>query len=282
MSPSLPMDAKCEVLTKFMNTLMVSGYDQAYRFSLIQGIMKRVGEVEAEIATQTRERFRDRETIQTMKVERQGNFPDTWFLKGGDSGLLKVQNTPGGKLLKKVKSGLSQVQGAKGTTIKAVEKAGQRLTSGLKKKARFGQMNAGCQYLVKCNVRGDKDCREARAVYQIICQTCQNHPQQPQKVVYIGTTGFTMHKRLLEHCQDLRLGNLRNALAKHSRLVHPDEEAVFAAESVESQIRYNLERFISEAIRIEMAKNELGTTLMNQKGEWGHFGISRLQVVRDV
>ena len=53
-------------------------------------------------------------------------------------------------------------------------------------------------------------------------------------------------------------------------------------ESVESQIRYNLERFISEAIRIEMAKNEQGTTLMNQKGEWGHFGISRLQVVRDV
>ena len=166
-----------------------------------------------------------------MNVERQGNFPDTWFLKGGDSGLLKVQNTPGGKLLKKVKSGLSQVQGAKGTTIKAVEKAGQRLTSGLKKKARFGQMNAGCQYLVKCNVRGDKDCREARAVYQIICQTCQNHPQQPQKVVYIGVTGFPIHKRLLENCQDLRLGHLGNSLVKHSRVVHSNEEPVFSAKT---------------------------------------------------
>ena len=47
MAPSLPNEAKCEVLTKFMHTLMVSGYDQAYRYSLIQGIMKRVGEVEA-------------------------------------------------------------------------------------------------------------------------------------------------------------------------------------------------------------------------------------------
>ena len=59
MSSSLPMDAKCDVMTKFMNTLMVSGYGLAYRYSLIQGIMKRVGEVEAEIATQKRVRFRD-------------------------------------------------------------------------------------------------------------------------------------------------------------------------------------------------------------------------------
>ena len=195
---------------------------------------------------------------------------------------MRVQKTPGGKLLRRVQSELNCVKGAKGTTIKVVEKAGQKLTTGLKRKTRFGQSNVGCQFLVKCNVRGDRDCREARAVYQIICQTCQNHPQNPQKVVYIGTTGFTIHKRLLEHCQDLRLGHLRNALAKHSRVVHPDGNEEFGAEAVESQIRFNLERFISEAIRIENAKNEQGTTLMNQRGEWGHFGISRLQVVRDI
>ena len=56
-------------------------------------------------------------------------------------------------------------------------------------------------------------------------------------------------------------------MAKHCRVVHLDGNVEFSAEAVESQIRFNLERFISEAIRIENAKNEQGTTLMNQRGQ---------------
>ena len=90
MSPNLPSSEKCEVMSKFMHTLLISGYDERYRSELLKGIMARIGQVEDDILAGKRIRYRKAGLIMKMKKDRMGNFPDTWFLKEGNLGLLKV------------------------------------------------------------------------------------------------------------------------------------------------------------------------------------------------
>ena len=85
----------------------------------------------------------------------------------------------------------------------------------------------------------------------------------------------------MEHVLDLRSGQLRNAMVKHRQVHHPNESPVFESEALVSAIRFNLEHFIMESLLIEKAKNERGTLLLNQRGEWGHFGITSLRVTDD-
>ena len=69
-------NVRIEALTRFMWTLMVSGYDHKYRLTLLQGILKREKEIETEIKNGTRVRFRDRSMITSMKAEKLGRYPD--------------------------------------------------------------------------------------------------------------------------------------------------------------------------------------------------------------
>ena len=67
-----------------------------------------------------------------------------------------------------------------------------------------------------------------------------------------------------------------------SRLKYDNPQgAVFEGEALEGQIRFNLERFVSEALEIQMAKDDPNVQLMNQRGVWGHYGVTQLQVVTD-
>ena len=134
---------------------------------------------------------------------------------------------------------------------------------------------------MKCFVSGDTDCRSGRAVYRVCCQTCQNDPEKPPNVLYIGTTGFLAHKRFLEHSAALRTASLKNAIAKHENMHHAQNRGEYVGEIIEGSIKFNLERFVTEAIQIEKAKRSADTMLLNQKGEWGHFGVTRLQVVNE-
>ena len=98
---------------------------------------------------------------------------------------------------------------------------------------------------------------------------------------YIGTKGFLAHKRFLEHSAAVRNGVLKNAVAKHDRLHHNPDGGDYRGEILEGSIKFNLERFVTEAVRIQKAKDDPEITLMNQKGEWGHYGITRVQVINE-
>merc|ERR1711954_319152 len=76
----------------------------------------------------------------------------------------------------------------------------------------------GCQYVEKCLINQDQDCRITRAIYRIICKTCED--KDGTKFVYLGTTGFSIHKRMLEHAYSARPKNIKNALGKHTALHH--------------------------------------------------------------
>ena len=77
--------------------------------------------------------------------------------------------------------------------------------------------------------------------------------------MYIGTSGFNIHKRSLEHIRAVQAKNQKNALAKHMALYHQNEDGNFVTTCLAGGIRYNLDRFILEAIEIKEA-NKLQLT----------------------
>ena len=77
------------------------------------------------------------------------------------------------------------------------------------------------------------------------------------RYVYIGTSGFNIHKRMLEHESCARNHNTLNALGKHMNNCHQNENATFVTEILQGGIKFNLERLILEALEIEEAKRAL-------------------------
>ena len=134
----------------------------------------------------------------------------------------------------------------------------------------------GCQFPVKCYITENQDCRVSRGVYRIVCKTCEI--REGKTYVYIGTSGFNIHKRMLEHEACARNHSTSNALGKHMSLCHANENASFETEILQGGIRYNLERFILEALEIEQIKNTPDVHIMNSRSEWGGKGLPRIQV----
>ena len=225
----------------------------------------------------TRVQYRSRKQIIYQKQKRLGKHNNTWFLGNGIVNTLKVQPTPDSKLKTSIHKKLhSKIQADKGK-IKIVELGGNPITLGLRKGQNFGG-EGGCHMgNPKCSISEERNCRQSRVVYKITCQNCEADPNSDTKV-YIGTSGHSTHKRNLEHLGDLRRGNRRSAIAKHHQQSHRGQEAKFEISVLKWGIRFNLDRFIYEAIEIETHNFTPGITVLNSRAEWGHRGLPRLVV----
>ena len=95
--------------------------------------------------------------------------------------------------------------------------------------------------------------------------------------MYIGTSGCTLHEGTLEH-QSLTAKPTNNAQRKHHWSKHPNQQPIFTTEVIRSGIKYNTDRFIFEALKIEKARVDPNLNLLNQKSEWGNNGLVRLMV----
>ena len=190
---------------------------------------------------------------------------------------MKIPCTPESKLLSimRQKSGMSR--GPDGGTTKFVEMGGTPVSLNFPQRD-FLTGQPGCQFSVKCYINDEQDCRVSRGVYRIVCQTCEE--REGVKYVYIGTSGFNIHKRMLEHKTCARNHTTSNALGKHMANFHKNEEATFSTEILQGGIKYNLERFILEAIEIEEARNTPDIVIMNSRSEWGGKGLPRIQVTQ--
>jgi hypothetical protein len=92
---------------------------------------------------------------------------------------------------------------------------------------------------------------------------------------YVGTTGNSAHCRMLQHIDDVRRVNMKNALTKHMVEEHPDKvaEPDFKMTILSTHIN-NLERYSSEGLYIE---KQIGELSINKKAEWGkERGLVRL------
>ena len=67
------------------------------------------------------------------------------------------------------------------------------------------------------------------------------------EAVYTGTSGCTLHKRMTEHQTAIDKKDMKNAMAKHMTVFHPDQTPDFTSKIL-GKYRYNMTRYIAESI----------------------------------
>ena len=255
--------------------MRISGYCYTTRLDTIKGILARMVQIEELITDGTRQKYRDGKTIRDQKDNRLGKSTNTWFLKSGATSTLNVQCTPGASLKARVQKVMEKLRGPDNGLTKVIEESGISVMSGLKVSDPY--QNMGCQYPEKCSADGQTDCSVSRCVYLIQCMKCKVILPN-KKVLYTGTTGCTLHKRLTEHEKAVQRKQTDNALAKHMRLKHPGEAPQFSTSILDKQ-RYNLQRYVSESLYIEKYTLTENIEVMNSKTEWGRQKLTRIAIV---
>ena len=272
---------KVRVLSEYNNMMRVSGYDGAFRQDILEGILAREREVSGEVEAGTRVRYRDGRAIQRGKQGKLGKYNNTWFLNGVATSTLKVQCTPGGGLGTAIRARMRGLKAPDGGEVKVVELGGTSVQAGLRKGDPFRKMGDPCPFPQMCLADGKTNCESQRVVYRLQCEVCE---EQGKHTAYLGTTGHSFHKRTAEHLYDLTHGVLRNPLTRHFRNEHPDVvvgegRGLVAGRVVgEGSIKYNLDRFLREALEIEEATEDRGTEMLNGRGEWGRVTLTRLAI----
>ena len=275
MGPMVEQEEKQTVMSEFMNSLRISGYDHRYRFLLLKGILNLNQKHEEEILAGDRVRFRSREEILQHKERKLGKFPATWFLRGEHQNTLKVQATPDSGLVTAMNKLLGGKICTEGGSTKFIELGGKQITRGLSIPESF-TANTGCVFDQKCNINVECDCRTSRAIYSQECMKCKD--LQLGRSVYLGTTGRKLHLRNLEHLSDLQNKRRSNALYKHALNEHPGEQVHFESNPLVTGIKYNLDRFIYESLKISEYHANQNVNLLNSRAEWGHRGLPRLTI----
>ena len=133
-----------------------------------------------------------------------------------------------------------------------------------------------CVFEKACNVEEGVDCTVQRLVYQVTCTNC-SEGDTPTESLYVGTSGYSLHRRQLQHIEEIRRQQQSNAMAKHQRHVHPNQQPKFRSKPIRGGIQFNLDRYILEAHLIQENSQNTDVVLMNQRSEFGNRGIPRIE-----
>ena len=87
-----------------------------------------------------------------------------------------------------------------------------------------------------------------------------------------------LHLRQREHMTDIRLLRRNNAMFKHTMNAHPNLVPDYMSRPVQGGFKYNVDRFIFEALKIQQGNQDATIQILNSRAEWGHRGLPRLQV----
>ena len=292
-SSMVPEEELRYTLSRYMNKLRCSGYDLKYRLEVLKGIQTRIKDFEAKILEGSKVRNRSRIEIREQKARKEGAFADNWFVDGDKTQLLMVQYTNGGKLKDAIRKRIGGLVGPDGGKTKLVEKGGRSIMAGLGVK-----MVHNCPYGTSCRTMERTDCTIPNSVYLWDCLRCGPGPNVAsastttndtnatssmgptvpgRRMVYVGTTSFTLHKRTVEHWDSVSNRTGSSALRKHQEEYHGTQDPQFACTLVGS---YNqtLRRYVAEALTLDRLRGDHG--IMNAKSEWGKMRLPRLQITR--
>ena len=286
MSPGVPQSERNLIMSEFMNAMRVSGYDDYYRLDVLKSVMEISKKQDLEVQEGTRVRNRTRGQIKEAKDKKEGRYANTWFMSGTHTAVLNVPSTPGGKLAAKLSDSLRGQKGPDGGTTKVVESGGSSISRGLTISDPFKSNE--CPFNIKCCSSSNTDCTSARIVYRIDCNLCctQVDAESELKVSYAGTSGHSLHKRLLEHQASVFRGDGTSALAKHHKLKHGDipfinkEEVsnLYTATVIKPRVKFNIQRYVAESLVIDKFNNDPNIELINSKSEWGNNRVRGLEM----
>lgn len=210
-----------------------------------------------------------------MKASHLGKHANAWFLRGQNQNTLKVPVTPDSELLERIKKALGDEILAEGGTTKCVELGGDLITKGLSGSVQPTGPRR-CNFEKMCNIEEGEDCTVSCLIYKVTCTNC-SEMDNPTDALYIGTSGFSLHKRQLEHLAEIRRQQQSNTMAKHQRQHHPNLQPRFTSKPVRGGMKFNLDRYILEVHLIQENHENQNVVLMNQRSAFGNRGIPRLE-----
>ena len=129
---------------------------------MIKGILNRSKTLDKELEKSGKPLYRNRKEITSEKLNKVGKYNDTWFLRGENTSVLKVQCTPHSLLAKNIQSHTRHFKNPDGGSLKIVEKSGKPIFSGLRSKQ--DKVNACVFNNPECPVSGSIDCDKNRIV----------------------------------------------------------------------------------------------------------------------
>ena len=97
------------------------------------------------------------------------------------------------------------------------------------------------------------------------------------RMLYVGTTSFTLHKRAMEHWDSVSRMTGSSALRRHQEEYHGTEGPLFTCTLVGSYSQ-TLKRYVAEALTLDRLRRNHG--IMNAKSEWGKMRLPRLDITR--
>ena len=107
--------------------MVKAGYGPQLRQDTLEGALKR----DKELREAPEGRYRDRDTIRRSKEENDLKFPNTWFLRGGNTAVLKVQPMPEAVLAKEIRKRIKNHKAPDGGGTLVVEAAGRSVLASL-------------------------------------------------------------------------------------------------------------------------------------------------------
>ena len=155
-----------------------------------------------------------------------------------------------------------------------------------------------CPYGTSCKTMDRTDCTIPNSVYLWDCLRCGPGPGNnstsdftntadvdstgvstvpERRMVYVGTTSFTLHKRTVDHWDSVSRMKGSRTLKKHQEEYHGTEGPLFACTLVGSYPQ-TLKRYVAEALTLDRFRGIHG--IMNAKSEWGKRRLPRLQITR--
>ena len=281
--PDLVEGLRVELMEDFSEMMMISGYPEHYRASVLQAVL--TGYSRQVEAAQRGEKplYRPRQWREEERRRGRSLKGAAWF-RPADT-VLFLPATPDSVLADRARKVVNQEGKRLGVTVKVVERAGLSLKQQLVKTdlSLGGPCPQGDCTICETNPGegGSLQHHRSGALYEGACLICPDERGENFTAVYFGESGDSGYVRTGEHRTCVVRKDLGNAFAKHLADEHPEREGDVKAFcfKVMKTFQKSLYRQISEAVKIYGCK---ATVVLNSRAEWEQPSIDRVMVTREL
>ena len=263
----LEWEVVCKHINEFAKKMQHSGYDQHFRYHVVNGAIKAYQRIQekAELGIRPINRPKDwnRESRREERVKKRKN----WYKKGGFDTVLFVAMTKNSELKRRYETEIRQ----SGLRVKVVERTGRTLKSQLQRSNPFGDGNCGRGDCFICTTSKVGNCNAESITYKIHCEAgdCRKH-------IYKGETSGNGYNRGNEHTRALNARDLKNSpLWRHCVEIHNGEIQRFSMSITGTYRNDAMMRQISEAVQINNVNPD---DLMNTRAEWNMTRVPRASI----
>ena len=251
------------VITEYMRRMMVAGYGENYRKSVLQHALGIYDKKWEDHRNGIRPICRPKEWKKRQRIEEKKEKKYNWANKDGHIAPIFIPSTPNGKLLKMMRK-VAEEEAKKGLHFKILEIGGQTLKRKLQRSNPTRTPGCDDEDCIGCAIeRGaGGDCRKNNINYSIECQLCP----EGSRPLYVGETSRNLYTRGKEHVGSSRRrdGDTESGfMRRHMEEAHDGGIGRFSAKVTHSN-KDCLSRQVREGVLIRKA----GVCALNTKSEW--------------